>query len=58
MSSSLTEQVLSAMLESASLATIKYIFMFAANFSSDSACSVLMQLIDRAPELVECNIQD
>ena len=59
MSSSLTEQVLSAMLESASLATIKYIFMSGyADFSSDSACTLLMQLIDRAPVLMECSIQD
>ena len=59
MSGSLTEQVLSALLESASLATIEVIYMIGStDFSSDKACTLMMQLVDRAPVLMECSIQD
>ena len=59
MSSSLTEQLLSAVLESASLATIEVIYMInSADFSSDRSCTLLMQLVDRAPVLKYCDIKD
>ena len=57
MSSSATEQVLSALLKSASIATIKEIRMEgSADFTSDRACFLLAQLIDSATMLEKCNI--
>ena len=57
MNSSATEQVLSALLESASINTIKEINMDeSTDFSSDRACTLLAQLIDRATMLERCNI--
>ena len=52
MNSSTTEQVLSAVLESGSMATIKAVDLFnTADFSSERACTLLAQLVDRAPLL-------
>ena len=51
MSSSATEQVLSALLESGSITTIEKINMLNANFSTEKACTLLAQLIDAAPML-------
>ena len=58
-SSSVTEQVLSALLESCGLATLKEIYLNkSAIFSSDEACYLLAQLLDRAPQLATCDIRD
>ena len=55
MSSTATEQVLSTVLESPSIATIEKVDMeWSADFSSDRACTLVAQLIDSAHKLDEC----
>ena len=57
MNSGTTEQMLSAVLESGSMATIKTIELFnTADFSSERACTLLAQLVDRAPQLERISI--
>ena len=56
MSSIVTEQVLSALLESGSITTIETIFIDGADYSSDKACTLLYHLIDRAHKLDACYI--
>ena len=58
MSSSVTEQVLSALLESGSIDTIQEIWLsLSADLSSDKACTLFAQIIDRAPLLEKFNIR-
>ena len=54
MSSCATEQVLSFVIESASIATIEEIELGSANFESDRTCTLLAQLIDIALNLKIC----
>ena len=52
MSSSATEELLSTLLESDSIATIKTISLCnSTDLSSDRACTLVAQLIDKAPML-------
>ena len=56
MSSRAIEQVLASVLESGSIDTIERISLRDADFSSDKACTLLIQLIDRATMLHECKL--
>ena len=57
MRSNATEELLSTMLESGSIATIKTINMCSSSdLSSDRACTLLVQLIDKAKMLEKFNL--
>ena len=58
MSSSATEELLSSVLESGSIATVEDVNInMSADLSSDRACTLLAQLIDKAPMLEKCNFR-